>query len=712
MKKECPKKTGGHALCVLNDKLYQFGGLKDWPQNDTSGQKDALVYDPATDTWDSLPDMLYARGGGSTACLHDGMIYVFGGLHFISGTESSIVGKAEMYDPGENTWTELADMPVPAAGHVNLVYKDKIYVFGGDSTFSPSKSICTNIIQEYDPSTDSWRRMQSMPFNRSNMMGQKVGHVAYLIGGYPYDSRDFPSVLSEVSKFDLDRLIEYLTATGINLDKDSLDLNVGETGVLVATVTPANAGDPSGSWASGNTAVATVVDGTVTGVAGGETYIYVTTSDGNFKDSCLVRVTAGIEVAIICAASPGGDLDDMCIWLHPDDPASSTIIASDKNLSKLFVYNLDGEELYSYSLPMKPGNIDIIYNFPLNGELIDVVGFNERATSNERFVFYRVDKQTGELSSLGAPLTTESWSNELYGFCLYRSPNNNEYYAFGCDESSMIQQYRLFADTAGNIAMEHKRTWQNGSMTNTEGMVADHEKGLLYAGNEEQGIYVYHADEDMTTDYIRFLPVKNDTLAADVEGLAIYYAANGKGYLLASSQGQGYFSVFERDGNNAFVRKFYVTGVGDTDGIDVLNVPLNAAFSSGIFACHNGNVSPYAVNLVKWDDIASNIAPGLLIDTTYWNPREAMLTDIGQIYYENKIDWFVYPNPADALINIQFEEVGKYTVEITSVNGQLLRSEKFEGPSHQIDLSSFEKGLFFITVRSRDYVRTEKIIKQ
>ena len=361
------------------------------------------------------------------------------------------------------------------------------------------------------------------------------------------------------------------------------------------------------------------------------------------------------EIEVTCAATGSGDQDDMCIWLHPDDPALSTIITSDKDKSTLFVYSLAGEELFSYALSMKPGNIDIIYNFPLDGELIDVVGFNERATSGASFVFYKVDKQTGELSSLGEPLTTETWSDELYGFCLYKSPNNNEYYAFGCDKRSMIQQYRFFDDGTGNLVMEHKRTLQNGSYTNTEGMVADHENGLLYAGNEEQGIYVYHADEDMSTDHFRFLPVKQDTLAADVEGLAIYYASDGKGYLLASSQGQNYFSVFERDGENEFVQKFTVTGVGDTDGIDVLNVPLNATFPLGIFACHNGDVSPHPVNLVKWEDIADDNSPDLLIDTTYWNPREALLTEISQNYYDGEIICSVYPNPFKGQTKISLE---------------------------------------------------------
>ena len=84
---------------------------------------------------------------------------------------------------------------------------------------------------------------------------------------------------------------------------------------------------------------------------------------------------------------------------------------------------------------------------------------------------------------------------------------------------------------------------------------------------------------------------------------------------------------------------------------------------------------------------------------------------IGQIHYDNNIDCTVYPNPVDKLINIEYKKVGKYTVEITSVNGQLLYSENIIESRHQIDLSSFEKGVYFITIRSKDFVTTRKIIK-
>jgi hypothetical protein len=107
--------------------------------------------------------------------------------------------------------------------------------------------------------------------------------------------------------------------------------------------------------------------------------------------------------------------------------------------------------------------------------------------------------------------------------------------------------------------------------------------------------------------------------------VTIYYAANGQGYIIASSQGNGTFKVYERQeaspGVHNFVGTFTVSGVMNTDGIAVLNLPLplNGSSSQGLFALHNGRVSPYPVELVKWENIAG--ALGLSIDTDSWDPR-------------------------------------------------------------------------------------------
>jgi hypothetical protein len=77
-----------------------------------------------------------------------------------------------------------------------------------------------------------------------------------------------------------------------------------------------------------------------------------------------------------------------------------------------------------------------------------------------------------------------------------------------------------------------------------------------------------------------------------------------------------------------------------------------------------------------------------------------------------KWEFNIFPNPANDLLTIETGITGQHFIEITSPKGQLLYNLKMEDPTHQIDISSFEKGLYFITKRSRDYVRTEKIIKQ
>ncbi len=88
-----------------------------------------------------------------------------------------------------------------------------------------------------------------------------------------------------------------VAVTGVSLDQSMLTLTAGDTAVLAATIEPENASDTGVTWSSRNNAVATVADGTVTGVAAGEAYIIVTTSDGGFKDSCLVTVSTNIGIS-------------------------------------------------------------------------------------------------------------------------------------------------------------------------------------------------------------------------------------------------------------------------------------------------------------------------------------------------------------------------------------------------------------------------------
>ena len=87
---------------------------------------------------------------------------------------------------------------------------------------------------------------------------------------------------------------ETVHVTGVELDKSTDSIGVGETTTLTETVLPANASDKSVTWSSNNMSVATVSNGIVTAISQGTARITVTTTDGGYTDYCDVTVTPAV----------------------------------------------------------------------------------------------------------------------------------------------------------------------------------------------------------------------------------------------------------------------------------------------------------------------------------------------------------------------------------------------------------------------------------
>jgi len=84
--------------------------------------------------------------------------------------------------------------------------------------------------------------------------------------------------------------------TGVTLNKTSATVSIGGTETLIATVLPSDATNKSVTWTSNNNAIATVSNGTVTGVAAGDAVITATTQDGSKTAACAVTVTNAVSV--------------------------------------------------------------------------------------------------------------------------------------------------------------------------------------------------------------------------------------------------------------------------------------------------------------------------------------------------------------------------------------------------------------------------------
>ena len=93
-----------------------------------------------------------------------------------------------------------------------------------------------------------------------------------------------------------------ISVESVNLNTDSINLAIGETKTLTATIKPSDASDKSITWESSKVEVATVSDGVVTAVALGKSVIKVKTVDGNFVAEC--------NVTVYDASNPDGALEN------------------------------------------------------------------------------------------------------------------------------------------------------------------------------------------------------------------------------------------------------------------------------------------------------------------------------------------------------------------------------------------------------------------
>lgn len=98
---------------------------------------------------------------------------------------------------------------------------------------------------------------------------------------------------------------ETIPVTGVSLSPTSASLTIGSNEQLTATISPANADNPSVSWSSSNPSIASInANGMITALAQGTTIITVTTIDGNFTATTTITVNPVANVEILIAPNP------------------------------------------------------------------------------------------------------------------------------------------------------------------------------------------------------------------------------------------------------------------------------------------------------------------------------------------------------------------------------------------------------------------------
>lgn len=303
----------------------------------------------------------------------------------------------------------------------------------------------------------------------------------------------------------------------------------------------------------------------------------------------------------VAVADTGDAADDACIWVAPD-PARSVVIGTNKQRG-LDVFDLEGNRLHSVEVG-DLNNVDLRTGFPLGGDSVALVAASNRTTNT--IEVFALDPETRALRNVAArPLEA---GMEVYGFCLYRSAVSGKYYAFINAKSGKVEQWELRDNGQGQVDGEVVRTFWVGSQV--EGCVADDALGLLYIGEENVAIWRYGAEPDAEPEQRRVVETTAPLgrFRPDLEGVTLYIQPGGDGYLIASSQENNEFLVYDRQPPNHYIGRFTIGGtdkidaVTHTDGICVTSRPLGEAFPAGLFVAQDDENDDGNQNfkLVSW----------------------------------------------------------------------------------------------------------------
>ncbi|KPH57402.1 phytase [Novosphingobium sp. ST904] len=300
--------------------------------------------------------------------------------------------------------------------------------------------------------------------------------------------------------------------------------------------------------------------------------------------------------------------DDPAIWRNSADPAASLILGTDKKAG-LYVYGLDGK-VRDFAAAGALNNADLREVRFADGSKRILVGASDRTDRAEpRIALFTLDGGTGKLAALGAEafLPAGHAPAEAYGFCMGNALARDELArAYVVLKDGSVAESRL-VEREGRIAADYVRLVKFA--TQSEGCVVDDAGKVLFVAEEDVGIWkVPLAGEALVAQPFARVGAQ-DGLVADVEGLAVAREDGGRAWLVASSQGDNAYALFDlstgKPAGRFRINGGTIDGTSDTDGIEVMLGDFGPAFPEGLMVAQDGNNAPEAQNfkLLSWKSI-------------------------------------------------------------------------------------------------------------
>jgi hypothetical protein len=143
------------------------------------------LYDSKNHAWARLPNpMAQARWGHSAALLPDGTVLIAGGSAIRAGSTVHALRSAEIFHPGDKTWTTAADLTDARTGHTAVpLHGGAVLVCGGTTPVGTAGDPALAFCELYDFGGKKWTPTGSLLHARSHHQATRLTDKAVLVTG-------------------------------------------------------------------------------------------------------------------------------------------------------------------------------------------------------------------------------------------------------------------------------------------------------------------------------------------------------------------------------------------------------------------------------------------------------------------------------------------------------------------------------------------------
>ena len=225
----------------------------------------------------------------------------------------------------------------------------------------------------------------------------------------------------------------------------------------------------------------------------------------------------------------------------------------------------------------------------------------------------------------------------------------------------------------------------------------------MYANEDLYSLRAYIADNSTVGAEVKAIIYEVDSTVSNANGGAILIAESDDYTITAQDRGAWVDIPFVDPVNlsNGYAYEFGIVGYQHPSLESYIGLSGSSMYNGEHSLFDELGLSSSSAGSPTWYYITSTPMVRMNFDPS------SVITSVGDKLSDKLL---IYPNPSNGLINIELDKLNFYNISISNILAKEVYNSTISAVNTKLDLSNFDKGLYFIELNDGENIFTKKLI--